>query len=85
MIKFDLPLNRTFSSFLQISFTTAQDLRNVELSLGDHSFIMLALKGGMMKEELNQLMDSLDQSLKEKELHFEMFDSLKYHILYIFN
>lgn len=85
MINFEFPASRTISSFFQISFSQAEDLRNVDLPLGDNSHIMIAMKGGMVTDELNQLTDNFDERLSEREIYFEMFDSIDHHILYIFN
>lgn len=85
MIKFDLPPNRTFGSFFQISFSQAEDLKDVDLPLGYSSFIFLAIKGGMNVEEISNLIHQLDERFTDIETYLESIESLDHHILYIFN
>lgn len=85
MIKFEFHKPRTIRSFFQMSFSRVEEINNAELPLEDDSYILIAFKSGMTKDKLDYIVDNFDDRLSEREVVFEMFESLEYNILYIFN
>ncbi|AHM63220.1 hypothetical protein D770_24875 [Flammeovirgaceae bacterium 311] len=85
MIKFEFHKPRTIRSFFQMPFSRVEELNEADLPLEEDSYIMIAFKSNMMMEELHHITDNFDERLSEREVVFEMFESLDHNILYIFN
>ncbi|WP_224994312.1 hypothetical protein [Cesiribacter sp. SM1] len=85
MINFTFHKPRTIRSLFQMSFSRVEELHEADLPLGEDSYIMIAFKSDMTMEELNHITDNFDERFSEREVVFEMFESIDHNILYIFN